>query len=178
MTTTVADKPDFRAASTAKRRPRAVADGPGGMIIALAEVAGSPEEVFRALTTKEIERWWAMPGMYRQKDWQADLRACGAWNVTVELNDGKTVHAKGEFCELDFPKKIVMTRTFDPHPYLGPRETTITYHFQPSPHGTLVTVRDEGFIGRPEAAYGNAEIWEQVLGWLDAYLGSKVAPAG
>jgi hypothetical protein len=32
-------------------------------------------------------------------------------------------------------------------------------------------VRDEGFIGRRDAAYGNAEIWEKVLGWLDAYLG-------
>jgi hypothetical protein len=34
----------------------------------------------------------------------------------------------------------------------------------------LVTFREEGFIGRPEAAYGNAENWEKVLGWLDNYL--------
>jgi hypothetical protein len=33
-----------------------------------------------------------------------------------------------------------------------------------------VTLREEGFIGRSEAAYGNAENWEKVLGWLDAYL--------
>jgi len=63
-----------------------------------------------------------------------------------------------------------MTRKFDGHPFQGTRETTITYRFEPSPHGTLVTVRDEGFIGRSEAAYGNAEIWENVLGWLDDYL--------
>jgi uncharacterized protein YndB with AHSA1/START domain len=100
----------------------------------------------------------------------ADLRVCGAWSVAVELEAGGEVHADGEFCEIDFPRKLVMTRKFDGHPFQGTRETTITYRFEPSLHGTLVTVRDEGFIGRSEAAYGNAEIWERVLGWLDAYL--------
>jgi hypothetical protein len=37
--------------------------------------------------------------------------------------------------------------------------------FQPSLHGTLVTVREEGFIGGLEAAYGNAENRERVLGF-------------
>ena len=109
-------------------------------------------------------------GHVSSKDWKADLRVRGAWSVTVELEAGGEVHADGEFCEIDFPRKLVMTRKFDGHPFQGTRETTITYRFEPSPHGTLVTVRDEGFIGRSEAAYGNAEIWERVLGWLDAYL--------
>jgi hypothetical protein len=34
-------------------------------------------------------------------------------------------------------------------------------------------LRDEGFIGRSTACYGNAEIWEKVLGWLDDYFVSK-----
>jgi len=71
------------------------------------------------------------------------------------------------------PSKIVMTRRFDAHPFLGERETTITYRLEPSAHGTLLTVRDEGFVGRAQAAYGNAEIWEKVLGWLDGYLSSR-----
>jgi Transmembrane secretion effector/Activator of Hsp90 ATPase homolog 1-like protein len=79
----------------------------------------------------------------------------------------------GEFCELDIPNKIVMTRRFGANPLLGERETTLTYRFQPSPYGALVTVREESFIGRPEAAYGNAENWEKALGRLDGYLGSK-----
>jgi hypothetical protein len=66
-----------------------------------------------------------------------------------------------------------MTRRFDKHPLLGTRETTITYRFDAIPSGTRVTVRDEGFIGRAEAAYGNAEHWERVLGWLAAYLGGQ-----
>jgi hypothetical protein len=33
------------------------------------------------------------------------------------------------------------------------------------------------FVGRSEAAYGNAEHWERVLGWLDAYLMADGASA-
>jgi uncharacterized protein YndB with AHSA1/START domain len=161
---------DFRAPSAERLLPRAVADARGGMILAVADVSGPPERAFRALTTDEVERWWRMPGVYRQKNWSADLRVCGPWSVDVEQASGDVVHADGEFCELDFPHKLVMTRRFHGHPFLGSRETTITYRFEPSPHGTRITVRDEGFLGRPEAAYGNAPIWEKVLGWLDAYL--------
>ena len=166
-------KRDFRAPTPSKRSPKAAVDAGVGMIIVFGEVAGSAEQVFRALTTKQVEEWWKFPGVYHPRDWNADLRVGGRWSVTVELADGKLVHAWGEFCELIAPSKIVMTRRFDSHPFLGERETTITYRLGPSPHGTFVTIRDEGFIGRPEAAYGNAEIWEKVLAWLDAYLYSQ-----
>jgi uncharacterized protein YndB with AHSA1/START domain len=165
---------DFRSAAESKKAPKAVADGVGGMLLAFAEVSGTPDQVFRALMTDEVERWWTIPGVYHLKDWQADLHAQGRWIVTVELHDGKQLNEWGEFCEVNVPNKIVMTRRFGANPLLGERETTLTYRFEPSPHGTLVTVREEGFIGRSEAAYGNAENWEKVLSWLDGHLlGSK-----
>jgi hypothetical protein len=68
------------------------------------------------------------------------------------------------------PHRIMMTKRFGGHPLLGERETTLTYRLQPCPHGTLVTVREEGFVGRSDAAYGNAENWEKVLSWLDGHL--------
>ena len=177
-TTSAGDEtaPDFRAPTPGKRAPRAVADAGGGTIIAVADVAGSPADVYRALTTAEVERWWRYPGRYHQKDWTADVRVGGPWRVTVVLDGGGEVHAWGEFCALRAPELIVMTRRFDAHPFLGERETTITYRLEPRgerDEGTRVTVRDDGFVGRAAAAYGNAEIWEQVLGWLDAYLGGE-----
>jgi hypothetical protein len=70
-----------------------------------------------------------------------------------------------------------MTRKFEKHPLLGTRETTITYRLDPIATGTRVTVREEGFVGRSEAAFGNAEHWERVLGWLDLYMRSdSVSP--
>jgi uncharacterized protein YndB with AHSA1/START domain len=161
---------DFRSASESKRAPKAVVDGEAGILLAFAEVSGTPDQVFRALTTDEVEEWWAIPGVYHLKDWRADLRAQGRWSVTVELHDGRQLNEWGEFCEIDVPNKIVMTRRFGANPLLAEREITLTYRFEPSPHGTRVTLREEGFIGRPEAAYGNAENWEKVLGWLDDYL--------
>jgi uncharacterized protein YndB with AHSA1/START domain len=150
-----------------------VADAGGGTIIATAEVPAPPERVFRALTTKEVERWWGHPDFYRQTQWTAEIRPCGPWSVTVVLADGSTVVGTGEFAEVDEPRKIMMTRRFDRHPLLGTRETTITYRLEPIATGTRVTVRDEGFVGRSQAAYGNAEHWERVLGWLGAYLSAS-----
>lgn len=170
---------DFRVPTPSKwSAPRAVADGGGGTIIATAEVAASPERVFRALTTDEVERWWGHPDFYRQTGWKADLRVCGQWSTTVRFVDGSTNDASGEFAEVDAPHKIVMTRKFEKHPLQGMRETTITYRLDPIADGTRVTVRDEGFVGRREAAYGNAEHWERVLGWLAAYLRPDRASVG
>lgn len=166
---------DFRLPTASKwAAPRAVADGGGGTIIATVEVSSSPERVFRALTTDEVERWWGHPDFYRQEGWEADLRVGGEWRVTVRFADGSTNGGCGEFAEIDAPRKVVMTRKFEKHPLLGTRETTITYRFDPIATGTRVTVRDEGFIGRSEAAFGNAEHWERVLGWLQSYLKSEV----
>jgi uncharacterized protein YndB with AHSA1/START domain len=169
---------DFRIPNPSKwRAPRAVADGGGGTIIATAELAAPPERVFQALTTDEVERWWGHSDFYRQTGWTAELRVCGPWSVTVRFADGGTNFGSGEFVEIEPPRKIVMTRKFDKHPLQGTRETTITYRLDPIATGTRVTVRDEGFVGRAEAAYGNAEHWERVLGWLGTYINSENASA-
>jgi uncharacterized protein YndB with AHSA1/START domain len=164
-------KPDYRLATATKWAvPRAVADGRGGTIIAVAEIAASPEQVFQAVTSNEVERWWGHPEYYRQTDWKGDLQVCGPWSVQVVFKDGSTNDGSGEFAEIDPPRKLVMTRKFEKHPLQGSRETTITYRLEPVANGTRLTVREEGYIGRSEAAYGNAEHWERVLGWLDIYM--------
>ncbi len=170
--TVSASPSDFRAATRAKHAPKATVDDVGGMLLASAEVAGAPEQAFRALLTDEIEKWWTMPGVYHLKDWTAELRVRGRWSVAVELFNGEKLDEWGEFCRLA-PDEIVMTRRYGANPLLEERETLLTYRFRPSLHGTQVTLREEGFIGRPEAAYGNAENWEKVLGWLDEYLGGR-----
>jgi uncharacterized protein YndB with AHSA1/START domain len=147
-------KPDYRLATATKWAvPRAIADGRGSTIIAVAEIAASPEQVFQALTSDEVERWWGHPEYYRQTDWKGDLQVCGPWSVQVVFKDGSTNGGSGEFAEIDPPRKLV-----------------ITYRLEPVANGTRLTVREEGYIGRSEAAYGNAEHWERVLGWLDIYM--------
>lgn len=164
-------KPDFRLPSASKwRAPRAVVDAGGGTLIATAEVDATPERLFALFTTNDVEQWWGHPEYYRWSDFQADVRVAGQWSVTVRFTDGSTNRGFGEFAEIDEPRKLVMTREFEKHPLLGSRETTITYRFDRLESGTRITVREDGYIGRSEAAFGNAEHWERVLGWLDAYI--------
>ena len=162
---------DFRTPASTGAALRPIADGPRRMIIATAEIPAQPDRVFQALTTNEVERWWGHPDYYRQTDWQADLRVCGQWRVTVRFLDGTTNCGSGAFAEIDAPRKIVMTQRFDEHPLLGSREATITYRLEPIDGGTRLTVRDEGLVGGSAAAYGHAEHWERVLGWLAAHFG-------
>ena len=171
--TKIANPLDFRLASAAKKRPKAIADAAMGSLLAAAEVAAPPERVFAALMTSEVERWWKLPGVYRLKDWRAELRPQGNWSVCVELQDRRCFDEWGEICAVEAPNRVVLTRHCAANPLIGERETTLTYRFEASPHGTLITLREDGFLGRPQAAHGNAENWEKVLGWLDAYLSAS-----
>jgi uncharacterized protein YndB with AHSA1/START domain len=73
------------------------------MILSFAEVSGTPDQAFRALTTNEVEKWWTIPGVYHLKDWKADLHAQGRWSVTVELNDGKQLNERESFARSTCP---------------------------------------------------------------------------
>jgi uncharacterized protein YndB with AHSA1/START domain len=42
---------------TVLKSPRAVADVTNGMLLAMVEIAASPERVFQALTTGELANW-------------------------------------------------------------------------------------------------------------------------
>ncbi|WP_426668726.1 SRPBCC family protein [Mucilaginibacter sp. McL0603] len=154
-----------------KLSPKAVADRETGIILAMADVAGLPEQVFNALITDEVETWWGLPEVYLIRDWKADLRAGGTWTLNVLLPDGTALPASGEFIELAKPHKIVITRRYDwDYPVLGRRDTRVTYLIDPIDSGTRLTVRHEGFIGCNQAAYDHTEGWERYLEWLGAYL--------
>jgi len=111
-----------------------------------------------------------MAGQYHQKDWKADVRVCGPWSVTVDLVDGTQVRAWGEFCELSFPNKLVMTRRFDAHHFLVSARRRS--HTGSSRARTVRSspLKTKGSSGAPRRL---TEIWEKVLGWLDAHLSSR-----
>ncbi len=62
-------KSDFSAPTESQKIRKALSDGVGGMILAVAEMAGIQEQVFCALTTNG-----RFPGVYNQKDCKADIR--------------------------------------------------------------------------------------------------------
>jgi uncharacterized protein YndB with AHSA1/START domain len=165
-----ANASEFRMLAAEKKRPKAIADGAAGMLLATVELVATPERAFAAMMTNEVERWWKPPGVHRLKDWRADLCPQGGWSVCVEFCDGGRFDEWGEICTVEAPSRVTLTRHCVGNPLIGERETIVTYRFEPSPHGTLMTLREDGFLGRPRAAHGAAETWERVLGCLDAYL--------
>ncbi|HVV55439.1 MAG TPA: SRPBCC domain-containing protein [Mucilaginibacter sp.] len=149
--------------------PRAITDGE--TILATADIPATPEELYRALTTKEMETWWGAPDVYTIGDWTADLRVGGPWTLNVILPDGNALPASGEFLELAPPNKFVLTRRYDwDAPILGRKVTTVAYLLDAIEGGTRVTIRHDGFKGCAPAAYEHAYGWERLLAWLKAYF--------
>lgn len=158
--------------STRTGAARAVADLGTGTIIATVEIAAPPERVFRALTAaEEITRWWGAEGVYRTTEWSVDFRAGGQWRAAGKDADGKAFSVGGTILEIEPPRRLVQTWKPD---WDAGHETKVTYTLDAVPGGTRVTVRHDGFAGRPESCSGHAAGWEQVLGWLLAH----VSPGG
>lgn len=149
---------------------RAVADVTSGMILASVEIAAPPERVFRAVSSDDITRWWGSADMYRTTKWSGDLRVGGAWVAEGVGADGTEFSVRGEYVEIDPPRKLVQTwrAAWD-----GDHTTTITYRFEPIEGGTRVTVRHEGFAERFDSCRGHANGWERVLGWLTLHFSTE-----
>ncbi|APR85356.1 Hypothetical protein A7982_10705 [Minicystis rosea] len=160
--------------TTAKKSSaRSIADVTGGTILATVEIAASPERVFQALTSpEEVVRWWGSDETYRTTGWTTDLRVGGKWRANGQGSDGEPFAVEGEFLEIDPPRKL--SQTWKPA-WDGGNVTTLTYYLEPTAEGTRVTVRHEGFAGRPESCRSHGMGWEQVLGWLEKHAGA--APA-
>jgi uncharacterized protein YndB with AHSA1/START domain len=149
--------------------PKAVTDGE--TILATIDIAASPERLYAALTSEEMETWWGEDGVYHVKDWTADLRQGGKWRLNVVRPDGVELPASGEFLLLDSPHKFVITRKYDwDYPGLGRHATKVAYILDKIDGGTRVTIQHGDFNGCAQAAYEHAPNWERLLNWLRNYL--------
>ncbi|TPL03218.1 SRPBCC domain-containing protein [Mesorhizobium sp. B2-4-14] len=130
----------------------------GDTVFATVDLSASPERVFRALSTDQVELWWGSVDTYRMVDWSADLRVGGRWTVVVRTSDGSDLPAGGEFLEIEAPRRIVQTRAYAwDHPTLGRRQTKVAWLLQPVAAGTRLTICHGGFAGLAEAAAEHAD---------------------
>lgn len=160
-------------ASRLKDEARAIADLQQGTILATVEIAVPPSRVFEALTREdEITRWWGSSDTYQTTEWVSDLRVGGAWRAGGKSADGSAFSVRGEFLEVDPPRTLAFTWAAD---WDGGRVTTVRYRLDPIEGGTRLTLRHDGFAGRPESCQGHAEGWERVLSFLSQYV---APPAG
>ncbi|MET0341035.1 MAG: SRPBCC domain-containing protein [Polyangiales bacterium] len=153
--------------STSKHGARAIADLSQGTILATVEIAATRERVFRALTDpKEVVRWWGSPETYQTTEWTSELREGGAFRARGRGADGNAFEVVGEYLVVEPPHKLVHTWRAD---WDGSEVTTVTFVLDATQGGTRVTLRHEGFGGRPESCSAHGAGWEMVLSWLDAH---------
>ncbi|WP_051343280.1 SRPBCC family protein [Pseudonocardia spinosispora] len=131
------------------------------------EIAASPEVVFEFFTDPEkITRWLA-------REATLDPRPGGVCHQVHEGRPGLgSFHMRGEFLEVDHPKRVVFTWGFDESSIgIAPGESTVEVTFSPIPTGTKVILVHSGL---PVSEVDNhSEGWTSMLERLrEAVTGS------
>jgi uncharacterized protein YndB with AHSA1/START domain len=141
-----------------------------GVIHASVEIEAPPERVFDALSSAEIAQWWGSADTYRVTRWSGDVRPGGTWRSDGISADGRPFSVSGEFLEVQRPRLLVQTWKYD---WDAKASTTIRYRIDPTPTGSRVTVRHEGFRDNPTDCDSHALGWERVFSWLASYIASR-----
>src|SRR5262245_5298040 len=87
---------------------RSVADLIEGRVLAAVEVAATPEQLFHALTSTEITKWWVRPGVFDTREWTGDGRVGGRWRASG-MTRGQPYVQEGEFLEFEPPSRLMHT---------------------------------------------------------------------
>jgi len=148
-----------------KAAARAVADLTEGEIVAAVEISASRERVFKALTTREIVRWWVRPGVFDTTDWTGEVRKGGRWRASGTVR-GEAYVLEGEYLEVDPPARLVHTWNRVGAPG---KPTTVTYMLEDIEGGTRLTLKHTGFTSQ-EACGGASAGWQTSFERLAALL--------
>jgi uncharacterized protein YndB with AHSA1/START domain len=128
-----------------------------------------PQRLFEAWTQPELMRTWWHPG---DSSWQntlaeADPRVGGVLRVAMKDRHGTEYAAGGEYTEVDPPRRLAFTWTWDLFP---DRHMMVEVGFGAEPSGgTTVTVTHSGLPDEDSKA-GHAEGWRETLANLAAAL--------
>ena len=100
--------------------------------------AAPPELVWRAFTEPEhLARWWGPHGTTTVVT-ELDLRPGGTWRFVNRAADGRETPFRGQYLELDPPRRLVQTFAVEA---LADQVVTETTTFTPVPGGTRVATR-------------------------------------
>lgn len=125
---------------TAEQTKRA--DAPGGLSLELTKhFEAEPERVFDAWLGEEWGKWLPPFGATGSIT-TLEAKPGGAFVVAMNMPGDRDIEISGKYIEIDRPKKLVMTWTgsYDGH------ETLLTITLKPEGNGTLLILRQEGFV--------------------------------
>jgi uncharacterized protein YndB with AHSA1/START domain len=86
------------------------------------------EDVFDAWTSPEVMRRW----YHAYPDWETpaaevDLREGGTWRVVMRAPDGSEHELSGEYTEIERPRRLAMTCTFNDDPSRTEQLVEVTF---------------------------------------------------
>jgi len=158
----------------------ATADVEKGLVKVVADIAASPEAVFRALTDpKELAQWWGAEGIYRTERWSVDLRPGGKWISHISMPEGAPAMTDrdtpgqtvgGEYITIDPPR--LLEYTWSPS-WDDFAVTKVRCEIEPTPDGSRLTLIHSGFGDRSKMASSHAEGWVRVLGWFTNWIAKQ-----
>lgn len=141
----------------------------------VSRIFNAPRElIFRLWTDPEHAMHWWGPPMCPAVEMNMDVRVGGKWrNCLKSAEDGSLLWQHGEFREIDPPRRLVFTFTWDNNQYLEfpnvPMLVTLT--FEEREGGTLVTLRQTGFhsiADRDGHGVGWSGTFDRLLDYLTA----------
>jgi uncharacterized protein YndB with AHSA1/START domain len=117
--------------------PSLSSTAPGGTVVSSRIIAASPAELWQAWADPvQQARWWGPEG-FSNTVHEFDLRAGGAWRLTMRASDGTEFHNRKVFTEV-VPGERVVFRHLEPmHVF------TMTISFAPRGGATKLTWRME-----------------------------------
>jgi uncharacterized protein YndB with AHSA1/START domain len=130
----------------------------------------SPEEVFDAWTSVEmLRRWWHAERSWETPLAEVDLRVGGAIRIVMrDPADGREYGGRGLYTELDRPRRLAFTWTWDREAEAG--QQSIEVDFSPVEGGTKVVMRNRPLPRDERAGYLTG--WENSFDNLAAALAS------
>ncbi len=130
-------------------------------------IAAAPERVFRALVDPDqVVQWWGQQGIYRCKEFTADLRPGGKWRSSGIGPDGGQFEVRGEYLEVDPPRLLVHSWIAS---WTGDARTTVRWELEPQENGTMVRLLHSGLAAYPGIG-DSYRGWPRMLGWIQALL--------
>ncbi len=106
--------------------------------IIMSRVYDAPcELIWEAITEAEhVRQWWGGPG-FANPVCEMDVRPGGLWNHVMRFPDGRELHMKFVFTEVEKPTRLVWRHADDGQRKEGPPEAVITVTLQDMGNRTL-----------------------------------------
>jgi uncharacterized protein YndB with AHSA1/START domain len=126
------------------------------------------ERVFQAWTTPAEVKRWSSPGPVEVVTSEIDLRVGGRYTLNMRSPDGAPHNAFGEYREVDPPRRLVYTWSWEQEPDV--KDTVVTVEFNDlSAEGTEVVLRHAG-LQTAQQRESHGQGWTSILEKLGGFV--------